>query len=565
MHRSLGISPLAVTQATRQSLPRMSTRPVIFISAVSRELHSARDHVAKTLISLGYEPKWQDIAPTETGDLRDVLRKWVDASNAVIQLVGHSYGFAPRDADPDLGHCSYTQYETLYARQQGKQVWYVILSPEHPTDSCSAEDSALRELQDAYRKKVTGTDHLYHRSNSLLQTENIVLKLKDDLAELRKYDKRHTVLVVCLLVTLVLGGLVLMRWQQHTDGTVIKTEKKIDQQTKITSETQAVVVELRDQNDKILQAMRELPQTLSEQPRGDAQENPNSRISRAYTVLETQLQLPAGSLAKMLPEFAQKLLLRPDTSALDRANALFGIKKFADAEAEALKVKDHALAVAEKPMQDAITALRLAGQSAQAQVHYPQAMEHYRAAAALTSQERDILQWLELQDDISWLYHLQGSYQEELAQTRLVWQIAQQAGKEEATAVLAAHMNYAGALDDNGQAVSAETEYRAILQIQNRRLGAQDSQTLVSRHNLAATLQAQGKYAEAEQELRAVLQIQERLVGIEHPEVLNSMMNLAEALRAQGKHAEAEKDHREVLQIRERLQGAEHPETLASR
>ena len=51
-------------------------RPVIFISAVSRELRTARDLVAKTLISLGYEPKWHDIAPAETGDLRAILRKW---------------------------------------------------------------------------------------------------------------------------------------------------------------------------------------------------------------------------------------------------------------------------------------------------------------------------------------------------------------------------------------------------------------------------------------------------------------------------------------------------------
>ena len=43
----------------------MPIGPVIFISAVSKELHSARDLVAKTLLSTGYEPKWQDIAPAE--------------------------------------------------------------------------------------------------------------------------------------------------------------------------------------------------------------------------------------------------------------------------------------------------------------------------------------------------------------------------------------------------------------------------------------------------------------------------------------------------------------------
>lgn len=167
----------------------MSTRPVIFISAVSKELHSARDLVAKTLISLGYEPKWQDIAATETGMLPEVLRKWIDDSEAVLQLVGHCYGFAPKEADADFGVCSYTQLEALYARKQGKPVYYILLDQDHPTDSCIAEASALRDLQDAYRVKVTGTSHLYHPSSSLHQTELIVRRMKNELAELRKEEQ----------------------------------------------------------------------------------------------------------------------------------------------------------------------------------------------------------------------------------------------------------------------------------------------------------------------------------------------------------------------------------------
>jgi hypothetical protein len=41
--------PLAVSAPPRHPARRMSTRPIIFISAVSKALHSARDHVAKTL------------------------------------------------------------------------------------------------------------------------------------------------------------------------------------------------------------------------------------------------------------------------------------------------------------------------------------------------------------------------------------------------------------------------------------------------------------------------------------------------------------------------------------
>jgi hypothetical protein len=55
---------LVIPGKSCQPPPMLRSRPVIFISAVSRELRSARDLVAKTLIAMGYEPKWQDIAPT---------------------------------------------------------------------------------------------------------------------------------------------------------------------------------------------------------------------------------------------------------------------------------------------------------------------------------------------------------------------------------------------------------------------------------------------------------------------------------------------------------------------
>jgi hypothetical protein len=173
----------------------MVSRPVIFVSAVSKELRGARDLVAKTLTSLGYEPKWQDIAPTETGDLRGVLRKWVDDSAGVIQLVGHCYGFEPREPDAEFGRVSYTQYEALYARRRGKKVWYLFLAPGHPTEpiepSATAESDELRKLQEDYRTRVRSDGHLYHPSENLDQTKLIVLQLRDELEELRREARAH--------------------------------------------------------------------------------------------------------------------------------------------------------------------------------------------------------------------------------------------------------------------------------------------------------------------------------------------------------------------------------------
>lgn len=167
----------------------MSTRPVIFISSVSKELRSTRDLVAKTLFSMGYEPKWEDIAATDQGELLGVLRKWIDESEAVIQLVGRCYGLALKENHPQFGPCSHTQYEAHYAREKGKKVYYILLDESHPTDGCGCEPQTLHELQEKYRQTFEDTTQLHHSSSSLLQTENLVLKLRDDLAELRKQEQ----------------------------------------------------------------------------------------------------------------------------------------------------------------------------------------------------------------------------------------------------------------------------------------------------------------------------------------------------------------------------------------
>src|SRR6185436_5271863 len=104
----------------------MHSKPVIFISAVSGELKGARQLVANTLTFLGYEPEWQDIFGADQGDLREMLRRRIDASAGVVQIVGQTYGAEPAHPDPEFGRVSYTQFEALYARKRGKKVWPLL-------------------------------------------------------------------------------------------------------------------------------------------------------------------------------------------------------------------------------------------------------------------------------------------------------------------------------------------------------------------------------------------------------------------------------------------------------
>ena len=96
-------------------------RPRLFLSAVSEELRTARQTVAATVRTLGFDPVSQDDFPTGYGELRQWLREQIDSCEGLIQLVGHGYGAEPPEMDPDYGRISYTQFEFLYAGLRGKK------------------------------------------------------------------------------------------------------------------------------------------------------------------------------------------------------------------------------------------------------------------------------------------------------------------------------------------------------------------------------------------------------------------------------------------------------------
>ena len=194
----------------------MTSRPVIYISAVSKELRSARDVVARVLLSLGYESKWQEISSisgAKEGDLRGVLRKSVDQSEGVIQLVGKCYGHEPPTPDPEFGRVSYTQYEVLHARRCGKEVWYLFIGEGFTPDPHDPEPEELRQLQQNYWEQVCATDDLRHSFYSLDTLQSSIVRLRDDFASRRRRHKQWVVLLFVLigLLTAGLGSIIMWR------------------------------------------------------------------------------------------------------------------------------------------------------------------------------------------------------------------------------------------------------------------------------------------------------------------------------------------------------------------
>ena len=96
------------------------------------------------------------------------------------------YGAEPPTPDPEFGRVSYTQYEALYVRKTGKKIWYLDMDKSFPIDEHEPEPAELEHLQSAYRNMLKVDTHLFHPLATREALEAGVLKLRDDLTQLRR-------------------------------------------------------------------------------------------------------------------------------------------------------------------------------------------------------------------------------------------------------------------------------------------------------------------------------------------------------------------------------------------
>ncbi|HSP46152.1 MAG TPA: DUF4062 domain-containing protein, partial [Chthoniobacterales bacterium] len=357
----------------------MASLPLIFISAVSRELRSGRQLAANTLSFLGYQPVWQDIFGTETGDLRAMLRQQIDQCKGVLQIVGNCYGAEPPEPDPQFGRVSYTQYEALYARQRGKKVWYLFIDETFPIDASGDEPEELRALQSAYRKRLQSDAHLFHPLTSREGLEASVLKLRDDLVRLRRGVKRWAIGVAVLLVISVALGLFLLYNQRET--------------TKRVTEAQTAVVAMSQEMTKLREGLLKYPRVEAEVRQSHTEENPAAVQEKVYEALSKEVGVDAKVLREKLPDVAINIQRAPDASTYERANAAYVANDFMEAERLALEaVEQMQKSGAAKPA-DIVQAYQLAGFAAQKRVQFKTAMEYFRAAEKLTDRQINAIQW----------------------------------------------------------------------------------------------------------------------------------------------------------------------------
>jgi tetratricopeptide (TPR) repeat protein len=529
----------------------MSPRPAIFISAVSRELKSARQLVANTLTFLGYEPDWQDVFGTEEGDLRSMLRRRIDASKGVVQLLGNCYGAEPPAIDEQFGRVSYTQYEALYAKAKGKKVWYLFLDDTFPTDPHAEEDKEKQELQRAYRTMVQADSHLFHPLSTREGVEASVLKLRDDLTRLRRGVRRWAFSVAVLLILIAALCVWLLEGQQHSSEQQRQTNQQLQELKETVAKLQQGVNSYADVQNQVRQ----------EQPGG----KPGEIEQRTYEELGKKLGIAPATLKDQLPRFAEELKKAPNATTYERANAAYVAKDYNEAERLALVAADEAQHAVPAKNAEAIEALELAAWSAEKRIEYAEALKRLRDAEKLTDRTRDPSDWARVQFAIAWVLHDQGRYGDTEGVLREVLAERGRTLGPEHPDTLATRHYLASALFYQGKYSRAEDEYRAVLKLREKVLGPEHPDTLKTRNNLALALSYQAKYGEAEIEYRALLKLKEKVLGPEHSSTLITRNGLADALDNEGKYGEAETEYRTLVKLKEKVDGPEHPDTLGTR
>jgi tetratricopeptide (TPR) repeat protein len=515
----------------------MNSRPVIFVSSVSKELHRSRALVGTTLYTEGYDPQTEDIESMAGGDLLGILRGWVDNSDAVLQLVGHCYGAPAPDVGNPFAPCSFTQYEAHYARQQGKRVYYILTEDAYPTDGCGCEPKGLHELQALYRQTIKGYGDLYYSTRDLDDTELLVRRLQDELGKLRaKTEKGNQSLQLKMnvVIGILLSIVLYLAWDHHN----------------------------QELNKR---AQKDLPQTLESMIKGGSEQKLNADYAAALRVVASKNGIHADAFRVFLERDAAKTLKDDDTSLKDKVRALQEAGQFVQARDFALEQARRLESERQKSTKEEAELWTEAAKTELAFGHYDKALEYATQGVNQTDRKADFSTWSASRYQQGRALRYLGEDKEAQKVFEELIPLEQTAFGLDHLAVIRSRRILALTLFDQGYYDLAEQQGSALVADCQRVLGPEHPETLASQNNLAVVFSARAEYGKAEQELRKVLKVMERVLGPEHPDTLKSRTGVANALHAQEKYADAEKENLAVLKARERLLGAEHPDTLMSR
>ena len=245
-----------------------------------------------------------------------MLRDKIDECVGLIQIVGRGYGAEPPEPDPEFGRVSYTQYELLYARRQGKKTWVLFAEdgcvhdrpleqldlpsdPAHPDPA--GYQAERRALQEAWRQRLRQDAHLWHAAANNTELELKLERLKDEFAALRRGFRRWQSLVAGLGVAavLMLGCTLLVQWwiKRATHEEIEKVSKQVVEVQKGQTITAASIrIRLEEASEKARD--EELAQAEKE-PRFDERERLREQAAKAHEIRLSRIKDLADSFVEL--------------------------------------------------------------------------------------------------------------------------------------------------------------------------------------------------------------------------------------------------------------------------
>jgi tetratricopeptide (TPR) repeat protein len=556
-------------------------KPRIFISAVTKELRTARQIVANTLMALGYEPVWQDIFGLEGEDIRPMLRKKIDSCAAVLQIVGNAYGWEPPVPDAAFGRVSYTQYEAFYAHSTGKKVYYLLAQPDLPRDAepetidtprgdsseAISDATERRKLQEHYFASIQSTEYIHYVVNNHSETELTVRRLKDDLERLRRRFRSWMVGVTAALILIIAGVAWLMRGQPELAKSIKEAERNTAKQIEVAGE------KTKEELDK---SMKELanPAALAERIRKEIHATAEEKIKalsgqpgqgRKIAQIERDRDVAAGRIDDLikliqagLDEGASPVFQRAadllQTEGTEEALTYLESRREAEldsARRHANQVKNaQARAESEKELRNrSLKAIVLEAELWESKLQWDEALKRREQIAELAPD------WMDARNRLGALQFQLARFQDAELNMREAVKLASSAEQE-----AGALNDLSNLLMDTNRLLPAELLLRRALAIDERAYGTQNAHVAIRLNNLMVVFRSTGRWTEAEPLSRRSLAINEQAFGGGHPRVAIDLNNLALLLQVTNNKSVAEFLQLRGLSSDEKRLGPEHPD-----
>ena len=169
-----------------------------------------------------------------------------------------------------------------------------------------------------------------------------------------------------------------------------------------------------------------------------------------------------------------------------------------------------------------------------------------------------------LLNNIAGVYQAQGEYIKALDYYGKALEVREKVLGSNHTDTSETYNNMAGVYQDQGEYGKALESYGKALGIVERVLGSDHPYTAATYNNIAGVYQAQGEYEKALENYGKALEVRERVLGSDHPSTATTHNNMAGVYQALGEYEKAQEYYGKALEVRERILGSDHPSTAAT-